>query len=407
MKRTLVVVVAALFAIVGTSCTTPLLGPPPIRPTTLLDGWSMVAQVGADVPGNYVGDDVLVSPNARYVAYMPQHPRPGDAEPPSGDLILYLWDRETDVHHLVTTGQLIPHDVTDDGRLLFQHVTPYSWNVYTIEGGIDPIAKPAQPHNCLMGFEPNGPGFELQCSDEPARDTTPSTTMGLYRFDDGDTAATPIAVPPNPTDDDLALWSVSPDRRYLEVVNPLGPSPTGFPLLRSDIHAVYDTQTSSYLPFSFRESNYYLDVQNTTRTVRSHWPGDSNPVTNDGRLLLDSDVFSTVLLKSYAKWFDPHDGSFTSIDGFPQMHVTKFFDGTNLFNYDDWAPEMYKNHILEGRPNPTTIPVLGDVTDPTKRWTVPSGGHVEAIAPDGDLIAVTAADPDGWVTLMVREGALP
>jgi hypothetical protein len=93
------------------------------------------------------------------------------------------------------------------------------------------------------------------------------------------------------------------------------------------------------------------------------------------------------------------------------MHVTKFFEGTNLFTYDDWTPEQFKNYILEDTRQPVTVPILGDLTNPAKRWSVPSDGHVVAIAPDGDLIAVTALSTEpgdaNWNYLMVREGPLP
>ena len=137
----------------------------------------------------------------------------------------------------------------------------------------------------------------------------------------------------------------------------------------------------------------------------------NEPVTDDGRLAIEREVFGTELEQYREMWFDPHDSSRVAWAGFPMMEARRFFPGTNLFSYDDYTAEIGHNYLLDRR-EPQVTPVLGDLTSPTTRWQLPFDTRdLVDVAPNGDIIMTSPAttnpgDPNPGTDIYVRTGPL-
>jgi hypothetical protein len=417
MRRLLVAVV--VLGVVGVSCTTGGTGGGggggvTLPPAPLLDGWVKIgrAPFSAIVGDTPVGPtssqgipDVRVSPNGRYVVWETDETFAPDVDSDPSQSNLYELDRDTGVHHLIASSLATGLDVRDDGAVLVSYrsspVDVLHRGVYTVDTGIVALSVPMDPTGCRMRFERGGTGFELRCN------ATATRALGLYRFDIGDVAATPVAVVPNLPSDRWTFVSVSANHQYVEYSDE-----------NSDLghYWVYDEQSAATLPYRFVTlATSVSQPTNTAYQFRNHeqYTEAGIPVGDDGRLAITRGIITTVVTSEREMWFDPHDGSRTPWVGFPTaMAAAGSYPGTNYFLYMDDSGLIGHNFILDHVEPPEPL-ILGDLNSPTIRWQLPYYfPSVVNVDPDGDVFATSAAttapgETYPEVDVMMRVGPLP
>ncbi len=287
MRRLLVVVV--VLGVVGVSCATGGTGGigagVMLPPAPLLDGWTTIGRTASSAvdrdypvsPGAGYGiPDVRVSPNGRYVAWQTDETFAPDVDPHPTEPNLYELDRDTGAHHLIATWNATVTDVRDDGAVLISYrATPVDVlhaGVYTVDAGIVALSVPMDPTGCRLRFERGGSGIELRC------DGTDDRVLGLYRFDVGDAAATPVAVVPNLPSDRRSFISISANHQYVEY----GDDYT--------FHFwVYSEEAAATLPYALADiATSPLHPINTSFQFRTRQQSSQGgiPVTDDGRLAM-------------------------------------------------------------------------------------------------------------------------
>ena len=407
MKRWALAVLAVV-VVLGAACTTssgvPIGGAGiPERPATDLSGWVRVATVSdAVLSPERQRRQEDTSPSGRYIAFATDDAIPPDADPNPSAPDLYLLDTDTDTyHHVPSLGEVnVPFDLRDDGTLLVGYrltqSSPTNFALFTVGGGVVPLALPASVANCLAWSLPPTGGIDIGCSTEVATNRYP----GLYHWEIGDASAAPVAVA-GVLD---GFWaSVSANRRYVALKFLSGPGTGG--------RRVWDRVANAFLPHDFVPSFSLLPISATNITADNSLFSEET-VGNDGRLLVTRSVWATVLQSYQSGRWDPHDGSVEFFGGFPPMSVARDFGlQSNYFEYTDWSGEIGRNYVVEGRP-PRVSTILGDFSDPTARWRLPVGSWVRHVGADGTLVITSAAtvnadDPSPGPAIYVRQGPLP
>ena len=239
MRRFMVVV--AVLGVVAVSCTTGGSGGgggggggQPLPSPTVLDGFTKIGRAWS--PGVGAATAVLSSPNARFVVYETDDTFPGDVDPYPNQQNLYELDRTTGINHMISPWLATGVDVHDDGAVLVSYrdsaVAPLHPGVYTTDTGLVALTPPMDVAGCSLRFGTSTSGFEMGCNG------TDDRALGLYRFDVGDTAATPVVTVENLPADRRNFVSVSPNHRYVEYSDVLH-------------YWVYDEQSAATLPYSF------------------------------------------------------------------------------------------------------------------------------------------------------------
>ena len=125
-------------------------------------------------------------------------------------------------------------EVRDDGAVVVSYTesTKPLQPASTIGGGLVPLTLPTSPTGFDLTFETGGPGFLLHC------DGTDTQALGLYRFDRGGAAATPVAVVAGlPPGSDTCSASHRTGE-YFEVGDDDSVTPQALGLRRPDAHDV-------------------------------------------------------------------------------------------------------------------------------------------------------------------------
>jgi hypothetical protein len=408
MKRgSLIALVLALTTLVVASCTASPPAPPDYWPTTPLDGWVKIARSN--------GAGASMSPSTRYLAYLTDQTFPPDVDPLPNDQNLYLLDRFTGTHYLVSPGlgpdapaPYTTWTVNDDGEVLMRtpDVDPSfsDYSLFTIGGGVVPLSIPANVAKCVPQFETSGTGFKTLCNG-----TGPE---GLYHFEAGDVTATPVAVLPDPPPDGRLVVNISPNHRYFLLKDP----PTDCNIILNncppDNRWVYDSQTNTTAPFPYSDTPLG-SLQFLSVNVRSTGTEGPDYLGDDGRIRYHNEGFGLPDLEAEQElWFNPNTGRSTALDGFPPMWTFGDAQGTKYFIYDDYTREIGHNYRLEGR-SPSVLTVLGDYTSPHSRWVPTLNIGIGTPTPNGDIvgfghdITTQPGDVHPGEDIYVRSGPLP
>jgi hypothetical protein len=416
MKRAwLIAAVLMVLGFVGASCTAAQ-GPPDYLPTTPLGGFTKIARTnGSACTGTAFCAAVVASPNTRYVAYLTDETIPPDVDPLPGDRNLYLLDRTTGDHHLVSPGfgEDAPYpyttfSVSDDGAVLVMSPTTdpsvYTYALYTIGTGLVPLVVPTDVTGCRRPqFEAGGHGLQMLCN---GSDTQP---LGLFRFDAGDVTATPVAVVSGLAADRRQAVTISPNHRYFLVGDPTYQCNFLLETCLPNNEWVYDAQTATLLPFPYSNTDLG-SLQFLFVNVRTTYGEGPDYLGNDGRIRFHNEGFSATLDAEQEMWFDPNTGRFTQMDGFPPLYTLTDVPGSNYFLYDDFTREIGHNYRLERR-TPSVLTILGDFASPSTRFTLPYDNVVK-VSSAGDVLILSNAttqpgDLEPGVDILVRNGPLP
>jgi hypothetical protein len=359
-----------------------------------LDGWTKIARAWSDGSGGFF---VHVSPNTQFVVYETDATLGSDVDPYPTQRNLYELDRSTGLNHLIAPAFASAVDVRDDGAVLVEYrdspSTALHPGIFTIDGGLVAFVAPTWPTGCAMGFENGGPGLELGC------DGTDTQATGLYRFDVGDTNATPVATVDGLPPEERHFFGISPNRRYLEVgainVNYVG----------DDRHYVYDTVAGTVAPSQFWAACDLIRLANGTC-----WTRTQLPVADDGRLLIWSQTASGgTFLGDRLWWFDPSSGHRDEITEFDNVLPGTFFGGSTLFSGGDDSLKV--NHPFNANLGTN---ILADLASPSRRWQVPTppGAAILAVSPGGDVVGVANSTTEpgespAGADIVLREGPLP
>jgi hypothetical protein len=353
----------------------------PEQPAKTLDGWVRVGELFRSGPN--------FSPNGRYVTFW------------RTDNHVHLVDLDTNSDQIIS---YLPDAIRDDGTMLAPHLNcgpngcaVDDFELATVDGGPVPLGAPADIANgrCWLGwtFAPTG-GFDVRCNGDAAT----NQPVGLYHWNIGDPAATPVAVT-NQVDGFFA--SRSPNGRYIEI----GPKQLDSSI--SSATRVWDTSTNSLLPKQFVSSDPLAEVGFGTGVFLS-----DVAVADDGRLLVHLESWNSVLETNEAEWWDPRTGNREPVAGFPPMSPGASF-GQGYFQYGDFTSLIGHNPTVENALGHQWIPgnILGNLNDPTARWRLPSSTTMMGLASDGSIFlasdhALNPGDPPGE-SIYVRRGALP
>ena len=388
MKKWVGIVAAAVCISLMAGCTTSKPPPQQALPATPLDGWVRVATPLSAASGLI---QVNVSPNGRYIVYETTEVRPGDTDAHPNQSNLYLLDRSTGDYHLIRDWLADTWDVTDDGRVLVTYqentFTESHYAIYTIPGGLGtPFDRP--PGSCDIRLEEGGTGLELLCR---GNGTEPA---GIYRFDPGDTDATPVQVTVG-LSDDMKVRGNSPNRRYLLI----GSNQT-------DATWVYDDQTDTLLPFTI-DQPLTLPIN-----VTQHHLGGA--VFDDGRRLITSLVWGTNLDAVHTGWYDPRTGTIEYMSNYGAASIGDAIAGTDYLVLTDYTREIGRHYEFDERAtnDKDTDTILGTFSSPTTRWLLPYQSGVLAVTADDDIIVQSTQpldpnDTSPGIGIYVREGPLP
>jgi hypothetical protein len=396
MKRWSIAVAMAGVMTLMVGCTTANLGNnapyvPELPAKDLTSGWTRVGELFRTGP--------IFSPNGRYVAFW------------RTDDHVHLVDLDTDSDHIVSD---LPDAIRDDGTMLTPHLVcvPSGCAVddvelETVNGGPVPLGAPADIANdrCWLGwsFAPSG-GFDVRCKGDAAT----NQPVGLYHWNVGDPAATPVAVTTEVDGYWIGLltgarseWGsqgVSPNGRYIEIA------------WDHDFTygvEVWDTVTHSLLPRQVVDSDALVEAGIGTGIFRT-----SAPVADDGRVLVTLESWNTVLETMQTQWFDPRTGNREPLAGFPSMTVGNTFR-QGYFQYQDYTSLIGHNPDVENALGHQWLPgnILGNFNDPAARWRLPSSTTMMGLASDGSILLASdhplnPGDPPGE-SIYVRRGALP
>jgi hypothetical protein len=360
----------------------------------LLDGWTTIGRAWSDGQNAFY---VTVSPNAQFVAYETDATFGSDVDPHPHERNLYELDRSTGINHLIATWLTSAVEVRDDGAVVVSYrdtaVSPLQSGLYTLDGGVTPIPTPTWPTGCKIGFETGGPGYELQC------DGTDTQPVGLYRFDSGDTTATPVATADGLPTSQRTFFSVSANHRYLEVGS------VNYPFGGINApHFVYDVVAGTMLPNHYTVAGNLSLLQQGTTSDRSDLP-----VGDDGRLLVGSQSYNSGnFAGSRLYWYDPHDGTRVRRTEFDNVILGQRV-GVNTFFYSNVWAEV-------GHPAGSGYATQGiiDLSAATTRWQLPASPYYvpAGVGPDGDVIVTgppgtNSGDAEAGVDILVRSGPLP
>jgi hypothetical protein len=394
MKRWGYALAAVVVMMLTVGCTTANLGVttpyvPEMPAKDLTTGWTQVGTL------SYGG--LVTSPSGRYVAFTTHEVHPPDTDPDPSSTKVYVLDLDTNSYSRVPAGDLL-YAVRDDGELLSRvvHFTNNAPAVFlgvtTLGGGLVEIDVPDAEGDCAWSYASGG-GFDVACSGK----ADINRYAGLYHWNVGDPNVTGVAVS---TELSGYFGSISANGRYLEIE---GVRDNGG-LISDKFVEVWDLSTNTLLPHQF-VTTYPVPPLVPSGTRRDAYI----PVGDDGRLLVTTEVWSSVLETMNTHWWDPHDASDTPLAGFPPMAVA-YHHRDGYFDYCDYTSLIGHSPAIENALGHQFLcsPILGNFNDPTARWRLPtafSGAGINGFGADGTLVVVLPAS--GGNGIYVHRGPLP